>query len=121
MASLYNISSSLTKPSSPILSSPILKPELEKISCSTRDKIGIHPLELIGKTIKVAELVESEVGLFEGDAFQSFITISTVVAVVLGSSQHSFNHSLVLIDVDRPECGSYQSDLANLTILDVLL
>ncbi|MBV4491601.1 hypothetical protein [Pseudomonas oryzicola] len=95
-------------------------PELEKISCSTRQKIHIHPLELIGKTIKVAELVECEVGLFEGDAYQSFITTSTVVAVTLASSEHGFDHSLILIDVDRPECGSYQSDLASLTILEVL-
>lgn len=120
MASLHNINSARNILAQPFPSTLILTPELEKISCSTRDKIDIHPLELMGKRIRVAELMETEVGLHEGDAFQSYITESTVLAVNLGSVDHGIESSLLLIDLDRPNVGPYYSDIANLTILEVL-
>jgi len=93
-------------------------PELEKISCSFRGKAFIHPLQLMGKTIHFAEVVESEIGLGEGYANESSFSVGTVLAVHLGSIQHGIETSLLLQQAD----GSYPyyTDISKLTVLEVL-
>ncbi|RIA35935.1 hypothetical protein DFO61_0388 [Ectopseudomonas oleovorans] len=93
-------------------------PELEKISCSVRGKSGLHPLHLMGKRIRFAELMLVEVGLFEGDAYESSISVATVLAVHLGSIEHGIETSLLLQDVDGSD--PYYSYISKLTVLEVL-
>jgi hypothetical protein len=120
MASTNATNSARNNLALPFAAPDILPPELEKISCSTRCQNSIHPLKLVGKRIRVAELMEVEVGLCEGDALQSHITESTVLAVNIGSIEHGVASSLLLTDMARPNIGSYYANIADLTILDVL-
>lgn len=93
-------------------------PELEKISCSFRGNWLVHPLQLIGKRIRFAEVMLVEVGLFEGEAFESSISVATVLAVELGSIEHGIQ-TRVLLKEDGTN-DPYHSNLHSLTILDVL-
>lgn len=93
-------------------------PELEKISCSFRGKAFVHPLQLMGKTIRFAEVVESEIGLGEGFANESSLAVGTVLAVHLGSIQHGIETSLLLQHADGSD--PYYSDISRLTVLEVL-
>lgn len=72
----------------------------------------------MGKTIRFAELMLSEVGLFEGDAYESSISVATVLAVHLGSIEHGIETSLLLQDSDGSD--PYYSDISKLTVLEVL-
>ncbi|MDW3713284.1 MULTISPECIES: hypothetical protein [unclassified Pseudomonas] len=93
-------------------------PELEKISCSIRGKALLHPLTLMGKRIRNAQLVSA--CNMDGYPFapESSIAISTVLAVNLGSIEHGIESSLLLQDDDGSD--PYYVDLAGLTILEVL-
>lgn len=91
-------------------------PEIEKKSCSLRGVL-IHPLELMGKRIRFAELMLSQVGLFEGDAFESAISFGTVLAVNLGSIAHGIQTSLL---IQEDGFAPYYSDVSDLTVLEVL-
>lgn len=93
-------------------------PELEKISCSFRGQLLIHPLKLMGKRIRFAELMLSEVGLSEGDAFESYISAATVLAVNIGSIEHGIQSSLLIQSQDGGD--PYRVDISALTVLDVL-
>lgn len=72
----------------------------------------------MGKRIRFAELMLVEVGLFEGDAYESSISVATVLAVHLGSIEHGIQTSLLLQDVDGSD--PYYSDISKLTVLEVL-
>jgi len=72
----------------------------------------------MGKKIRLAELILSEVGFFEGDAYESSISVATVLAVHLGSIEHGIESSLLLQDDDGSD--PYYVYLASLTILEVL-
>lgn len=93
-------------------------PELEKISCSIKGKKFVHPLELMGKRIRFAEILLVEIGLFEGSALESYISNATVLAVNVGSIKHGIQTSLFLQDDDSPD--PYYTDISKLTVLDVL-
>lgn len=93
-------------------------PEIEKISCSFRGKAFVHPLQLMGKTIQFVEVVESEIGIGEGYANESSISVATVLAVHLGSIQHGIETSLLLQQADGSD--AYYSDISRLTVLEVL-
>lgn len=93
-------------------------PELEKISCSIKGESLVHPLELIGKHIRFAELVFSEIGLFEGSAFESSITCGNVLAVQIGSISQGM-HTSLLIQGDEGFDPHYV-DISKLTVLEVL-
>lgn len=92
-------------------------PELEKISCSIKGKTFIHPLGLMGRRIRFAETVLSEVGLSEGDPYESILLVGTVLSVNLGSIRHGIETSLLV----QVEDGSYPYyvDISALTVLDV--
>jgi hypothetical protein len=92
-------------------------PELEKISCSIKGKIQVHPLQLMGKRIRYAEVLQVEVGIDEGDALESFISSGTVLAVHLGSIEQGIETSL-LIQQDGFDFSDY-SNVSNLTVLEV--
>ncbi|WP_152625750.1 hypothetical protein [Pseudomonas amygdali] len=92
--------------------------ELEKISCSVRDKTRVHPLFLMGKRVRLAELMLVDVELFGSYAYESSIAVCTVLAVSLGSPEHGIETRLLLQD---DSCDDrYYSDIGNLTILEVL-
>lgn len=93
-------------------------PELEKKSCSVKGKTFIHPLQLVGKRIRFAELILAEVGIYEGDAYESYISSGRVLAVQIGSVDHGIQSSL-LIQQDGYDFSDY-SDISNLTVLEVL-
>lgn len=65
--------------------------QLEKTSCSFRGKIALYPLGLIGRRIRIAQLLESDYG--DGPVLESSIGVSTV--------------------------RQYYADLSRITILDV--
>lgn len=93
-------------------------PELEKISCSFRGEGGLHPLALMGKRIRNAQIVH---GFNAGDdslVLGSSIVESTVLAVTLGSIEHAIETSLLLQDADGGH--PYYMDITNLTVLEVL-
>jgi hypothetical protein len=92
-------------------------PELEKISCSLKGKNQLHPLGLMGKRIRFAELIFSEVGLFEGYAFENSITCGTVLAVHLGSIAHGVQTKLLILE---DGFDPYYSDISDLTVLEIL-
>jgi len=87
-------------------------PELEKISCSFRGKSGLHPLALMGKRIRAAQIA---CGFNVGES----IVESTVLAVNLGSIEYGIETSLLLKDADGSD--PYYANITNLTVLEVLL
>jgi hypothetical protein len=91
--------------------------ELEKISCSFMGKSCVHPLSLIGKRIRNSQIL-STFGLDGISALESSITVSTVLAVNLGSIFHGIETSLLLQDDDGS--NPYYADIADLTVLEVL-
>ncbi|RRV28550.1 hypothetical protein EGJ23_03985 [Pseudomonas sp. o96-267] len=93
-------------------------PELEKISCSFKGKIQVHPLMLMGKRIRNAQLMH--VCNMDDYPFapESSITISTVLAVNLGSIAHGIESSVLLQDDDGGD--PYYADISGLTVLEVL-
>lgn len=93
-------------------------PELEKISCSVRGKFFLHPLNLMGRKIRFAEVVEAEIGIGEGYASESSFAVGTVLAVHLGSIEHGIETSLLISEDDGSD--PYYSDISNLTVLEVL-
>ncbi|MGN8248273.1 hypothetical protein [Pseudomonas sp. SMV7] len=70
--------------------------ELEKISCSTRGASTIHPLQLVGKSIRFAELQPVYSESFDDPIYQAAISQSVVLAVCLGSPKHGIETSLLL-------------------------
>jgi hypothetical protein len=95
----------------------LLKPELEKISCSVRGNYAVHPLELMGKRIRFAETISLQIDIGDGNALQSYISTGTVLAVQLGSIEHGIETSLL---VEEPGCTPAYCDIQTLTILDVI-
>ncbi|WP_156924036.1 hypothetical protein [Stutzerimonas chloritidismutans] len=95
-------------------------PELEKISCSIRGKTFVHPLVLVGKHIRFAELILSDTETCEGDGdpLESHISTGRVLAVSIGSIEHGIDSSL-LIQQDGFEFSEYVG-VSSLTVLDVL-
>jgi len=91
--------------------------QLEKISCSVRGKDAVHPLNLMGKRIRIAEMVLAEATLFEPFVYQSSIVDCTVLAVCLGSTQHGIPTSLLLVDDDCSD--PYYSEIDKFVLLDV--
>lgn len=118
MATFNSTESPVTKGFAGFSANLLSMPELEKISCSVKGKAFIHPLQLMGKTIRFGEVVESEIGLGEGWAHESLIAIGTVLAVHLGSVQHGIETSLLI----SQDGGSdpYYADISKLTVLEVL-
>lgn len=118
MAAFNSTETTATAGSAAFSASLLNMPELEKISCSIKGKTFIHPLELMGRRIRFAETVLSEVGLFEGDAYESILLVGTVLSVNLGSIRHGIETSLLL----QVEDGSapYYADITDLTVLEVL-
>ena len=118
MAAFNSTETTVTAGSASLSTFLLNMPELEKISCSIKGKAFIHPLGLMGRRIRFAKTVLSEVGLFEGDAYESILLVGTVLSVNLGSIRHGIETSLLL----QVEDGSdpYYSDITDITVLDVL-
>ncbi|MFO1880588.1 hypothetical protein QOT71_20330 [Pseudomonas aeruginosa] len=89
--------------------------QLEKTSCSFRGKIALYPLGLIGRRIRIAQLLESDYG--DGPVLESSIGVSTVLAVHLGAQSLGSGSSLLL--QDDASSDPYYADLSRITILDV--
>lgn len=92
-------------------------PELEKISCSIKGQSFVHPLELMGKHIRFAEVVIGEIGISEGTALESAITSGNVLAVHLGSISHGIGSSLLILEDHGFD--PYYVDISKLTVLEV--
>lgn len=99
---------------------PVSTPELEKISCSIRGKTFVHPLLLVGKHIRFAELILSDTEACEGDGdpLESHISSGLVLAASIGSIEHGIDSSL-LIQQDGFEFSEYVG-VSSLTVLEVL-
>ncbi|MBA1238695.1 hypothetical protein G7015_09420 [Pseudomonas kunmingensis] len=95
-------------------------PELEKISCSIRGETSVHPLWLVGKHIRFAELIlsDTEACVGDGDPLESHISSGRVLAASIGSIEHGVDSSL-LIQQDGFEFSEYV-DISSLTVLEVL-
>ncbi|WP_147411222.1 hypothetical protein [Pseudomonas cavernicola] len=78
----------------------------------------LHPLALMGKRIRNAQIVHA--CNMDGYPFapESSITVSIVLAVHLGSIEHGIETGLLLQDVDGSD--PYYADIADLTVLEVL-
>lgn len=116
---VHNSTQTLAAPGLPAFHANLLNlPELEKISCRFRAKTVLHPLELMGKRIRNAQLLH--VPNEEGYPFapESSIFTSRVLAVHLGSIEHGIESSLLLQDEDGAD--PYYADLTMLTVLEVL-
>lgn len=117
MALANSTSMPVNQASSPFSVVQLNPAQLEKISCSIRGKGAVHPLNLMGKRIRIAEKVLAEATLFEPLVYQSSIVDCTVLAVCLGSIQHGIPTSLLLMDDDCPD--PYYSEIDNFVVLDV--
>lgn len=93
-------------------------PELEKISCSVKGVSRLHPLVLIGKRIRKAQLSHSCTVADYPFPPESSISVAIVLAVSLGSIHHSIETSLLLQDEESGD--QYFADISTLTVLEVL-
>lgn len=93
-------------------------PELEKISCSIKGISFIHPLQLMGKRIRNAQILDFCNDGDDSPVPESSITVSTVLAVHLGSISHGIETTLLLQDADGTD--PYYADISSLTVLDIL-
>ena len=119
MARANSISMPASRRSRPAPAPLLNLPELEKISCSTRAKNHVHPLHLIGKRVVLAECMLVDPDCSDGAfVYESSITTSTVLADSLGSIKHGVTTKILLQDDGLDD--TYYSDIANLTILEVL-
>lgn len=115
---VHNSTQTLSASGLPVFRANLLNlPELEKISCRFRAKAELHPLQLMGKRIRNAQVLRVPVD-DGGVALESSICISRVLAVNLGSLEHGIESAVFLQDEDGSD--PYYAELSDLTVLEIL-
>lgn len=108
LASSFNLHAHMEKPT--------FTPELEKISCSFYDGSQVHPVNLVGKRLKVSERTISY--LTSVPIKQDLVYSCHVVAVQIGHPDYGIETSFLI----REEGSDYFEfrDISALTILEIL-
>lgn len=91
--------------------------QIEKISCCLDGMASIEPLSLVGKRVRVGELLQADYDDDRGPVDESFVYEAKVLAVHIGSADDGIETSLLLKqDGFEPD----YVDISRLTLLKVL-